>query len=84
MFAQGALPTQVRRQGAGGSGKGRSIREAVRTYSYLCRIDGPQHLRRRRSLTTSPPSSLDGPLVQKPAGFFRLNGYMLGRYIMRE
>ena len=38
-------------QGAGGGGKGRGIREAVGTYSYLCRIDGLQHLRRRRSIS---------------------------------
>ena len=37
-------------KGAGGSGKGRGIREADGTYSYLCRTKGPQHRRRRRSL----------------------------------
>ena len=39
------------RQDPGGSGKGRGIREAVGTYSYLCPTDGPQHLCGRRSLT---------------------------------
>jgi|SRR5450631_4281217 hypothetical protein len=41
------------RQDARGSGEGRGIREAVGTYSYLCPTDGPQHHRRRRSLTTT-------------------------------
>src|SRR5258707_7366796 len=40
-------------KGAGGSGEGRGIREADGTYSYLCRTKGPQHRRRRRSLTTA-------------------------------
>jgi hypothetical protein len=39
-------------QGAGGSGEGPGIREAVGTYSYYCPTDGSQHLSRRRSLTT--------------------------------
>ena len=29
------------RKGTGGSGKGRSIRKALRAHSYLCHIDGP-------------------------------------------
>ena len=53
-------------KGAGGSGEGPRIREAVGTYSYLCRIDGPQHRRRRRSLTT--PCRLPQPPTERVAG----------------
>ena len=38
------------RKGTGGSGKGRSICEAVRAHSYPCRVEGPQHRGWHRSL----------------------------------
>ena len=38
-------------QDAGEGSKRPGICEAVCTYSYLCRTNGPQHQRRRRSLT---------------------------------
>src|SRR5260370_32536579 len=47
-------------KGAGGSGKGRGMREADDTYSYLCRTKRPQHRRRRRSLTTAKETAPAG------------------------
>src|SRR6266446_6446403 len=55
-----ATPVGSLWKGAGGSGKGRSIREAAGTYSYLCRIDGPQYGSRRRSLTTKTATTVSG------------------------
>ena len=50
------------RQGAGEGGQRSRICEAVRQHVNVCDIDRPQHLRRRRTLTSTAP---DG---QAPAG----------------
>src|SRR5258707_9360350 len=55
------------RQGAVASGEGPGLRAAVGKYSYHFPTDGPQHRRRRRSLTTAQRTAPARGMALRPS-----------------